>query len=213
MADINLDTQSKPATPSAGSGILYLDTVNKELIELDDAGNARVVRPLTNANTADVVATSVDTYLTGSSIAIPPALLRVGALFRWTFAMSKTAAGTATPIWVVRFGTAGTTGDAARLTFTGVAQTAVADNGIATLEVVVRSIGASGVIEGIYFFTHLGAAATQQTGLIVQPTDVKQVTSGAFDTTVASSIIGVSCNPGASGVWTFQHVAVQASNL
>jgi len=155
----------------------------------------------------------VDTYLTGSSITVPPQLVRAGSHFRWRFAMSKTGAGTATPIWVVRVGTAGTTSDTAALTFTGGAQTANADNGWAEIDVVVRTSGGSGVIEGVYTLQHVSTTNVQQTGLANQPSDVKQVTSGTITLTTANLIFGVSCNPGASGVWTFQHVTGEATNL
>jgi len=211
MADIQLDTEANPATPSSGSGILLFNSTNKELTTVDDAGNVRLVRTLTNANNADVVASAADTYLTGSAITVPPQLVRVGSRFRWQFAMSKTGAGTATPIWSVRIGTAGTVSDTARLTFTGVAQTANADNGWAEIDVIVRTIGASGVIAGVYNITKASSSSTL--GLTNQQSDVKQVTSSTFDLTVPNLIFGVSCNPGASGVWTFQHVGVQATNL
>lgn len=38
-------------------------------------------------------------------------------------------------------------------------------------------------------------------------------TSATFDNSGASLIAGVSVNPGASGVWTFQLVAAEACNL
>src|SRR5438067_7492084 len=117
MADIQLDTEANPATPSSGSGILLFNSTNKELTTVDDAGNVRLVRTLTNANNADVVANAADTYLTGSAITVPPQLVRVGSRLRWQFAMSKTGAGTATPIWSVRIGTAGTVSETARLSF------------------------------------------------------------------------------------------------
>src|SRR5215475_11644935 len=106
MADIQLDNEGAPTTPTSGSSILYFDTTSKELVDLDDAGLKKTVRTLTNANTADVTANAADTYLTGSGITVPPALVRVGSNFRWRFVMSKTGASTATAIWTPRFGTA-----------------------------------------------------------------------------------------------------------
>lgn len=209
MADILLDEQSSPAAPSAGTGVLYLDSTSKELVDYDGTGKIKTVRTLNNANTGDVAINSVDTYITGSNITVPPGLVRAGTCFTWWFAMSKTGAGVATPIWVVRVGTAGTTADTARLTFTGVAQTGVIDNGCAMIQVIIRSIGAAGVAEGFYRLDHLLAA----TGFATSQTDVKQVTSGAYDTTVQASIYGVSVNSGAVGVWTIQHVSAQAVGI
>lgn len=218
MALITVANQSKPATPSAGNTSLYTDTTAKELAFVADDGIAHIVRPLTNCNTGgdQSIAANTNTYVTGASLAIPPALLHAGATFRWVFAFSKTVGqtGTATPSWTVVFGTNGSIADTARLTFTGVAMTSgVADNALVQLDVVCRSVGASGVIEGVYWMTHLGAAATQQTGLANQPTDVKQATSSGFDTTVASSIIGVGVNFGANTAATIQHASVVGFNL
>jgi hypothetical protein len=39
-----------------------------------------------------------------------------------------------------------------------------------------------------------------------------QATSGGFDMTVPAMFIGVSVNPGASGVWTFQSVSAGMVN-
>lgn len=213
MADLQMDNEANPTAPSSGATVVFVNSTNKELTTVDDAANVKTIRPLTNAGSSDQIVNAADTYLTGSNISIPTQLVRVGSTFIWRFGMSKTGAGTGTTVWSVRFGTAGSTADTARLTFTNVAQTANADTGWAEIHVVVRTASATGVIEGVHVLTHVGSAATQLTGLINQPTDVKQTTSGAFDTTVASSIIGVSCNPGASGSWTFTHVSVQSFNL
>lgn len=67
---------------------------------------------------------STDTYLTGSSINIPSSGLKAGTRYHLVFSVNKTAAGTATPIINVRFGTGGTTSDTSRLTFTFNAGTA-----------------------------------------------------------------------------------------
>lgn len=209
MADIHLDTQGAPASPGAGSSLLYPDSTSKRWTTKDENAKILTLPALTNANTADVVATSVDTYLTGSSLIVPVSLLQVGAIFRWRFAMSKSAAGVATPLWNVRVGTAGSTADTSRILFTGVAQTGVADNGYAEIEAIVRSIGAAGVMAGVYKLGHLLAI----TGLSTSNPDVKQTTSAGFDMTVASLIVGVSCNPGASGVWTFQLVSAEVVGL
>jgi len=214
MADIVLDNQGTPATPAAGTTDIYVDSTNKELSVLNDTGVVRTVRPLTNANTADVTASAADTYLTGSSINVPVSLLKVGTRIKWHLGMTKTAAGTATPIFNVRVGTAGTVADTARLTWTLVAQTALTDTGWCEISVIVRSIGASGVIHGEIMFTHAGnPVGTYTQGLATFVTQVQQSTSSAFDMTVASLIVGISCNPGASGVWTFQHVRAEAMGI
>src|SRR5260221_14534283 len=61
---------------------------------------------------------AVDTYLAGSGGTLANAgSWKAGTQYRLRFDMTKTAAGTATPILVLRLGTTGTTRDAAILTF------------------------------------------------------------------------------------------------
>lgn len=157
---------------------------------------------LVNANISDVVATGVDTYLTGSNLLIPTAGLKAKTVLRWRFYITKTAAGVVAPIWSVRVGLAGSVADVARLTFTGVAQTAAADTAEVIIEAILRNIGAAGVLAGGLTMHHNLAA----TGFANQGATVLQVTSAGFDTTPANLIIGVSVDPGAAGVWTHQCV-------
>jgi hypothetical protein len=163
-----------------------------------------------NANIADVTANAADTYLTGSSLNIT-GLLQAGSIFRWRFAMTKTGAGVAAPVFTVRVGTGGSTSDTARLTFTlPNAQTAATDTGFCELECIVRTFSSTGVVQGVLEFQHKNTTTGLSTAAQVQ---IVEVTSSTFDLTVSNSIVGVSCNPGASGVWTFQTVSVVASNL
>lgn len=206
MADILLDVQSPPTTPSAGQGILYIDSLSKKLKIRDDAGIESTAGSIYKTSTANQTGFAADTYMTGSPIAIPASLVRVGTIYRFVFDMVKTAAGVAAAAINVRFGTAGTTADAARLTFTFGAGTAAVDTGVFEVWCYLRSIGAAGVLTGIARCTHHLAA----TGLIstgASGTGILVATSAAFDTTVASSILGVSFNGGAafSGTNTYQH--------
>lgn len=137
-------------------------------------------------------------------------VLQVGTTFRWTLYMTKTGAGTAAPIWVIHVGTAGSVADAARVTFTQVAlQTAVADTGVVEINAVLRNVGAAGVLAAGLAMTHVLAA----TGFSTLTDNVMQVTSAGFDTTVAGTIIGLSVNPGAAGVWTHQVIAAEMKNI
>ena len=63
-------------------------------------------------------AAATRTYITGSALRIPQGGLKVGDRFRWVFNMAKTAAGTATSTLDIAVGTAGTTADTARVSFT-----------------------------------------------------------------------------------------------
>jgi hypothetical protein len=47
------------------------------------------------------------------------------------------------------------------------------------------------------------------TGFSTLDHNVMQVTSAGFDTTVAGTIVGVSVNPGAAGVWTHQVISAE----
>ena len=212
MADVLLDTQAPPSTPASGKLIVFPHTVNKTLMVKGDDGRTNTLGgAIRNYNTADVVANAADTYLTGSGLVIPTGLaLQVGTAFRWRIAMTKTAFGTAAPIWNVRIGTAGSVADTARLVFTQVAlQTAAADTGIVSIEAVLRNVGAAGVLAGCLEMNHVLAA----TGFSTLTMNIMQVTSSGFDTTVAGSIIGISVNPGSAGVWTHQLIMAEMLNI
>jgi len=210
MADIQMENQGLPAAPAAGKIILFGDTTSKRLSQIDDAGVVSTLVDITNQNTADVTANAVDTYLTGSGLLIPTAKMRVGTRFRWRLVMTKTAAGVAAPIWVIRVGTNGTTADTARCTLTsGSLQTAVIDTGWVDITAVIRSIGAAGVMAAGLSMSHNLAA----TGFASIANVTLQNTSAGFDTTVASLIVGISVNPGAAGVWAHQLVLSEALNL
>lgn len=211
MSELLLDVQAAaPATPAAGQLYGFPLTGTKRWTSKDDAGRTLTIPPLTNHNTTDSVANAADTYLVGSRIDVPAHGLQVGTRFRWTLAMTKTAAGTAAPVWSVRVGTAGTTGDTARLTFTQVAlQTAAIDTGWVEIVAIIRSVGAAGVMAGGLHMAHVLAA----TGFSTLDHNVMSAVSAGFDTTVANLFVGVSVNPGASGVWTHQIVTVEASGI
>lgn len=146
-----------------------------------------------------------DTYLAGSRILLPAASLIGGQTgFRWNFGISKTAAGTATPTVIIRYGTAGAIGDAARVTFTFSAQTAAADRGWMEVIASFRSVGTSAILDAEAFFSHQLAT----TGLNSTTTGGQElaVSSSAFDSTPLGSYIGLSVNGGASAAWTITSV-------
>jgi hypothetical protein len=207
MSDILIDNQSAPTTPSAGTYVIYADTVSKRLTGRNDTGAIDTLDDITGFSTANQTGFAADTYLSGSNVSIPSGLVKAGSIYRCTFDMVKTAAGTAAATVIVRFGTAGTTADTARLTFTWGAGTAAVDTGVFDLTVHFRNVGASAVAVGICECRHALAA----TGLVstgASGTGILLVTSGAFDSTVANSIIGVSFNGGASFAGT--NVVVQS---
>lgn len=217
MAEIMLDEQSAPAAPAAGKSLIWPDSTSSKLSYKDDAGRAYTVGGvIRNWNTADVVATGVDTYLTGSSLAVPSHLLQAGTTFSWRIVFTKSAAGTAATTFIIRVGTAGTTGDAARITFTLPASTAAVDTAEVDIFAILRNTGAAGILAGNLVLNH----NTPNTDLVagagiagLSSTPVLQGNSSGFDTTIAATIIGLSTNPGASGVYTHQIIVAEMLNI
>lgn len=160
-----------------------------------------------NRSTAAQSGFAADTYITGSSV--PLGIPVVGTTYRCQFDVTKTAAGTATPIVIVRIGTAGTTADTARLTFTFGAGTVAADTAVVEIRATFRSVGAgtSAILQG---------QARADTNLTTtgwsNAVKALQVTSAGFDSTVANSIIGLSYNGGASASHTIQLVNTDIVN-
>jgi hypothetical protein len=167
-------------------------------------------RPLGNSYWADQTANAADTYLTGSSIPLA-GRMQVGSFVKWRFRATKTAAGIAGPIFNVRVGTAGTTSDTARATITAAAQTAASDTGMFEIDAGFSAVGASAVIRMSIVYTHTGTTTGFVNG--AQPAMPTPNTGAAFDVTNTSNIIGLSVNPGTSGVWTLQFVSAEANNL
>jgi hypothetical protein len=153
-----------------------------------------------------------DTYVTGSSLVGLPTRIKAGSWCFWEMQLSKTAAGTAAPTFNIRYGTAGAVGDTSRCLFTGPAQSAVADTATITIKAVWRTVGSSAILQGEFSLHHnlavTGFATVNPAGLVLLST-----TSGAFDSTVVNSIIGLSMNGGASAAWTVTQVVARAENL
>jgi hypothetical protein len=155
---------------------------------------------------------AADTYLAGSSILIPTlGVLKATSIYRCQFDVTKTAAGVATPIINLRFGTAGTTADTSRGTHTFPAQTAAADGGVFSLVAVFRTVGSgtSAVLASRCILNHNLAA----TGLSTSNGPLTTALSGGFDSTPAGSIIGVSLNGGTSAAFTITVVEAELLNL
>lgn len=148
---------------------------------------------------------SSDTYLTGSNISIPSGQPVAKTIYRCTFDVVKTGAGTVTPIVTIRIGTAGTTADTARCTLTFNAGTANADTGEFTVTAVFRSVG-SGTAAVLAARAALVKGATATTGLVNLVGQTVTSVSSGFDSTVANSIIGCSFNGGTSFSGTVQVV-------
>ena len=152
---------------------------------------------------------SADTYLVGSSINIPQGKIKVGTIYKCKFNAVKTNAGVAAPVATIRVGTAGSTADSSRAALTFAAQTAVVDEGVIEIEVTAQAAGASTVFQAVGSLGH----RLTTTGLSTSVTSVAINKGAPFDSTGAGLKIGVSINPGASGVWTISFVSAELKNL
>ena len=148
---------------------------------------------------------STDTYLTGSFVTFPVAP-KVGTTYKLIFDVTKTAAGTSTPIITIRTGTLGTVSDTARCTFTFGAGTAAVDVGIFEVICTFRTVGSgtTAVIQGI---SRLVSNLTT-TGLSKGQKAVVTTSSG-FDSTTSGLGIGASYNGGTSASHTIQLVRAE----
>jgi len=193
-------------TLAAGESLTYTEGLGWFLNKA-----APVVLATGAATTAQIASHSADTYYLGMTTTYQGATrLQAGTFFRWAWRSNK-GGGTATPTYIIRYGTAGTTADTARVTMTGAAQTAVADEAYFIMDVGFRVVGASAVIVANHFLAHRLAT----TGFSVTATNVAMtpVVSASFDSSVAGSIIGLSVNPGASGAWVTDLVTLDGVNM
>lgn len=199
MSAILLDTETPRATPASGQGYIYMDSLSKKAQSKNDAGRVDTLADVESYSTGNQTGFAADTYMAGSNCAVPSSLLQAGSMYYCCLDMTKTGAGTATPIFVVRFGTAGTTADAAILTFTFAAGTGVIDTGIFEIWAHMRTVGSGtlAVMVGQARCTH-HLAATGLTTTGASGIGIILVTSSGFNSTTASSIVGVSFNGGAS---------------
>lgn len=192
-----------------------IKTINSQ--SLLGSGNLTIgggTAPQYNQNTADQGAGfATDTYVTGSRIAFPSGSIKVGSRYYCMVRMTKTNAGTATPIVNIRVGTTGTTSDASRGTLTWTAGTAAADD--AVLEVWMHFLtvgsGTSATIRTVGRITHK-LSVTGFTGTAAV-SESEVATSGGFDSTAASLGVGISINGGTSASWTLQMVQSSLENL
>jgi hypothetical protein len=204
MADILLDTQTFPATPAANTLVCYPDNGNSQWTQRNAAG--LFLGDQSAAKTAQIGAHSADTYYLGMQL--PSFSMQVGMVFEWKFMVTKAAAGTATPTYTIRIGSAQTTADTGRQSFVGPAQTAAADTGIVFVTLTCRSVSTTGVLQGMVWLQHNLAA----TGFANTPAgfSLVQGASAGFDNTaLQGQYIGLSVNPGASGAWVVEQCVGQ----
>lgn len=163
-----------------------------------------------NNSTASVSAGyATDTYLSGSAILIPAQRPKVGTIYRCRWDMAKTAAGTATPIAILRYGVNGSTADTALATFTFGAGTAAADTGFFEINAHYRTVGSgtAAVVQATIHLTNLSATG------IASTLKTYTVTSAGHDSTTANTYLGVSFNGGASFSGTNTQVLASIENI
>lgn len=211
MSQIILNETASVATPAIGKVAIYTDnTANPTLRMIDDAGNNKSIGNLSNYSiTAQSPTAATRTYIVGSNLKVPVNKLQVGSTFNWVINMTKTAAGVAASTFDIAIGANGTTADTARVSFVKPAGTAVADQGTVTINAIVRSIGASGIMVGDFQMTHNLVA----TGHALNPCINVVTISSGFDMTVANLNIGICITTGAADAITIQLVTATAWNL
>jgi hypothetical protein len=209
MADVKVSALGAASVSTDGSEHLYVvqgGTSKKMTLDQID----EYVGPIRNAATAGQTLGTGDTYVTASRLVLPQARMQAGTVYRARLTVTKTAAGTATPVFQVRAGTAGSTADTSMLSYTGVAQTAAVDTGYIEVQATFRVVGASAVLASTIRFTHDLAS----TGLAnAQRNFQGQAVSSTFNSTTASMGIGLSINAGASSAWTVQQCYAELVNL
>jgi hypothetical protein len=150
-----------------------------------------------SATTALTASTLV--MVPGTKIAIPTGSLQVGSRFRFMVGIQKTAAGTATWALTVRFGTNGTTADAAIASWTSGTNTALLDQGVLMVEVVITALGSgtAATAQCTAFWSHGGTTATGLGSIACAPT-----TTTGFNSTATAPFIHVDVTAGAAAVMT-----------
>lgn len=134
---------------------------------------------------------------TGTLVQLPTGNLKVGSRFRFHLNLIKTLAGTATWTVAVKWGTAGTTADAAVATWTSGTNTAAVDQANLHIDAVVTALGASATMACIATYSN---TLTDVTGL----GRIGHVpgSTATFDSNAANPFIHVDVTPGAAAVMT-----------
>lgn len=204
MADQKISALTSYTTPIGADIVPIVDTTNSQTKGITAAS---LHLAYINQNTTSQSLTTTDAYLAGSSIAIPSGAPYVGSTYHLVFDAAKTA-GTGSPVVTIRFGTAGATTDTSRCAFTFGIGTSVADTARFEIWADFRTVGSgtSAVIQGNATLS-CNLATTGFGGT----TSIKsvQTTGGGFDSTVASSIIGVSFNGSTAFAGTVQLVRAE----
>ena len=169
------------------------------LLEVLSAANL-TSEPVRNASSASLslnLGSGVETYLVGSTLAVPAAGLKIGSSFHWRFSMQKSGVGTAAGSLRLRAGPTGDESDPTVSIFTKKAGTSAIDAGIFDIVSVVQSLGASAQIASMMVLMHDLSA----TGFATTP-NVVQLATGTLDLTQAGLKFGITYVNGANDSYT-----------
>lgn len=198
--DGSVDNEEYKCTLLPGQTLMYIEGIGFFIL------TASTIRSgLRNSSSADQsIGASATAYLTGSAITLP-STIPIGTVLEWDVWIAKSAAATATETFAIRFGTAGTTADTARNSFTGDTETAAADEALLKFIATIRGpISASCIVEGGWMMNdNLTTTGFSNTARKAQ---IRQATSAAFDITPAGTIAGLSIATGASHAITVRQV-------
>lgn len=184
--------------------VLYPDSSNSQWCQKNDAGI--ILGDQSAATIAQIASHSGDTYYRG--LQLPSHSMQAGSVYEWYFPVTKSA-GTAAPVFTIRFGVNQSIVDTSRGTVTLGLQTAVADTGFIRVMVTCRSVGVAGVLTAMVWLQH----NLQITGLATTPAgfSLVQATFAGFDNTnLGGQYIGLSVNPGASAAWVVEQCLVRS---
>ena len=158
---------------------------------------------------AQVIATAARDFVDGSQLLVPASGLKVGSKIKFVLDITKTAAGTASAVFDISFGTDGDVNDTARVSFTKIAGTAAVDVARVVIEATVRSVSATGVVVGKFTLTH----NLLDTGFSTLPAGNVVTISSGFDNDGQELFIGLNITTGASDVWTVQVVEASLTGV
>lgn len=154
---------------------------------------------------AQVIPAAARTFVTGSQLAVPAGGLKVGSKIRFVLDITKTAAGTASSVFDISFGTAGAVADTARVSFTKIAGTAAVDVARVVIEAVVRTVSSTGVVVGQFTLTHNLLA----TGFSTLPCGNVVTISSGFDNSGQELFVGLNVTTGAADAYTIQKATAE----
>lgn len=185
----------------AGNGWIVYNSVGTPVTGSSVGG--ALGTPATASQAAATMTAGSANIVPGSLFQLPTGSLVAGSTFRWTINLSKTAAGTATFTVTVKFGTAGTTSDAAIATWTSGTNTAIIDYGLLVVTCNILTTGSGGTANCLAYYSHNPGVVATGLGLI----GVVPGSTATLNTTSASPYFHIDVTPGSSAVMVGNAIA------